>query len=140
MPTLYTEQKKYSDFLFVSRSILPSVQATKIWGSCHNFKCLKLVLKGPRLKLFARLKLSAPTVYLYVVKISFNFVSMNFLTKFCRNKMKHGLGKMKFRQNFTKFCFVTKQKKIISGKSYLVYSWCTVIGNVHHMCWVIAYV
>jgi hypothetical protein len=62
MPTLYTEQKKYSDFLFVSRSILPSVQATKIWGSCHNFKCLKLVLKGPRLKLFARLKLSAPTV------------------------------------------------------------------------------
>ncbi len=62
MSTLYTEQKKYSDFLFVSRSILPSVHATKIWGSCHNFKCFKLVLKGPRLKLFARLKLSAPTV------------------------------------------------------------------------------
>ncbi len=49
-------------------------------------------------------------ILLICSKNSFRFFSPNFLTKFCRNETKHGLGKTKCRQIFAKFRFVTKQR------------------------------
>ncbi len=53
-------------FIFILiYSKMSEYELVKKLGSCDNFKGLKSMAKVPRHKLFARNKLSAPTVHLY---------------------------------------------------------------------------
>ncbi len=42
-------------------------------------------------------------IYIHLYVLKFQFVSPNFWTNICQNKMKHDLGETKFQQNFAPF-------------------------------------